>query len=131
MSIQTAWAEPATSTPIEVVQKWIRAYPHELERAVMLTTPAMREGLTPDQWIAAQKKLLASDNFHDMNRDIVSVRNDGYWIAVTLHTSLSSSNGDREQREHITIKPFCSVWLIDDIEVIPIRQFTKDEESKE
>ena len=124
VSVQPVWAEQATSTPVQIVQEWINTYPHKLERAAMLTSPTMREDLTPNQWIIVKKKLLAAVKFNYLNRQVESMRNDGYQVVVTLNTHLSTINGEKEQWEHITLKPFCSIWLIDEIELMSVRHLT-------
>ena len=86
VSVQPVWAEQATSTPVQIVQEWINTYPHRLERAVMFTSPAMRKDLTPNQWIRAKKKLLAAVKLNYKNRQIVSVRNDGYQVGSAPDT---------------------------------------------
>ena len=131
VSVQPVWAEQAASTTAQIVQEWINAYPHNLDRAVMLTTPAMREDLTPNQWIMAKNKLLAEVNFNYEDRYIVAMKNEGYQVVVTLNTHLSTINGKKEQWEQITLKPFCSVWLIDEIEIIPVRHLTNAKWSKD
>ena len=123
-SIQPALAEQAAFTPVQVVEEWINTYPHNLERAVMLTSPTLREDLTPNQWILAKKNALVEVNFKYMNRQIASMRNEGYQVLVTLNTHLSTINGEEEQWELITLKPFCSIWLIDEIVVMPVRHLT-------
>ena len=124
VSVQPLWAEQAAFTPVQVVQEWINTYPHKLERAVMLTSPTMREDLTPNQWIMAKKKMLAGIKLNYLNRQNFSVRNDGYQVVITLHTHLSTTNGEKEQWEQITLKPFCSVWLMDEIEIMSVRHLT-------
>ncbi len=126
VSVQPLWAEQAAFTPVQVVQEWINTYPHKLERAVMLTSPTMREDLTPNQWIIVKKKLLAAVKFNYLNRQVESMRNDGYQVVITLHTHLSTTNGEEEQWEQFTLKPFCSVWLIDAIEILSVRHLTNE-----
>ncbi|MEC4672628.1 MAG: hypothetical protein VST68_00435 [Nitrospirota bacterium] len=125
VSVQPIWAEQATSTPVQIVQEWINSYPHRLERAVMFTSPAMRKDLTPNQWIRAKKKLLAAVKLNYKNRQIVSVRNDGYQVVITLITHISTIHGEKEQWEQITLKPFCSIWLIDEIKVKSVPHLTQ------
>jgi len=43
-------------------------------------------------------------------------------------THLSTINGEEEQWEHITLKPLCSIWLIDEIKVKSVRMLTKTKE---
>ena len=124
VSVQPLWAEQAAFTPVQVVQEWINTYPHKLERAVMLTSPTMREDLTPNQWITEKKKLLAAVKLNYKDRNIVAIKNVGYQFVITLHTHLSTTNGEKEQWEQITLKPFFSVWLMDEIEIMSVRHLT-------
>ena len=124
VSVQPLWAEQAAFTPVQVVQEWINTYPHKLERAVMLTSPTMREDLTPNQWIIVKKKLLAAVKLNYKDRNIVAIKNVGYQFVITLHTHLSTTNGEKEQWEQITLKPFFSVWLMDEIEIMSVRHLT-------
>ena len=43
-------------------------------------------------------------------------------------THLSTIKGEEEQWEHITLNPFCSIWLIDEIKVKSVRKLTKAKE---
>ncbi len=124
VSVQPVWAEEAAFTPVQIVQEWIKTYPHKLERAAMLTSPNLRGDLTPNQWITAKKKLLAAVKLNYKDRNIVAIKNVGYQFVITLHTHLSTTNGEKEQWEQITLKPFCSVWLMDEIEIMSVRHLT-------
>lgn len=121
VSFPLASAEHVPSTPVQVVQEWTKTYPHHLDRAVMLTSPAAREDLTTTQWVTAQKIVLAPKKLDYTNREIVSIRDHGYQVVVILKTQLSTINGKEEQWEQVTLRPFCSTWLIDEIELIPTR----------
>jgi len=78
-----------------------------------------------------KKEIIGRGKFKLKDRNIVSVRNEGYQVLITLHTHISTINGKKEQWEQITLKPFCSVWLIDEIEIIPVRHLTNAKWSKD
>jgi len=105
-------------TPTEVVQHWLTVYPKDLNTAVTLTTPKMRNDLTPERWIRQFKAALENLGLEYQNGEILSEEITGNRAVVTVKAYLSTTIDDQVQRERYTLRRVDGRWLIDEVNVV-------------
>lgn len=115
------WALEQALTPTQVVQHWITVYPKDLDTAVTLTTPTMRNDLTPERWIRHSKAILANLGLEYLDGEVLSEEITGNRAVVMLKAYLSTTIGDQVQRERYTLQRINGQWLIDDVNVVAER----------
>lgn len=98
-SLPSSWALEQDLTPSQVVQQWIAVYPKDLDTAVTLTTPKLRNGLTPERWIRHFKSILANLGLEHLDGQVLSEEITGNRAVVMLKAYLSTIIGDQVQRE--------------------------------
>ena len=96
-------------------------YPKNLDTAVTLTTPNMRNDLTPERWTRHSKAALANLGFQILDGQVLSEEITGNRAVVTLKVYLSTTLGDQVQRERYTLRRVKGQWLIDDVTVVAER----------
>lgn len=111
-------AQGPSTTPEEAMRLWIQTYPQDLPNAVALTTPRMRQFLTPSQWISTVDQQLKRMAVHHVQRDIMAERSSGDRSVFTVHARISTEQGVHQQWEYYTVRPFCSTWLIDHMHIV-------------
>ena len=111
----------STSSPSQVVQHWLTVYPKDLNTAVTLTTPKMRNDLPPERWINHSKAALANLGFQYLDGEVLSEEVTGNRAVVTLKVYLSTTIGDQVQREQYRLRRINGQWLIDSVEVVAER----------
>ena len=99
-----SWALEQAQTPGQVVQQWLTVYPKDLDTAVTLTTPKMRNGLTPERWIRHFKSILANLGLEHLDGQVLSEEITGNRAVVMLKAYLSTIIGDQVQRERYTLR---------------------------
>ncbi len=109
------------SSPSQVVEQWLTVYPKDLDTAVTLTTPKMRNGLTPERWIRHFKSILANLGLEHLDGQVLSEEITGNRAVVMLKAYLSTIIGDQVQRERYTLRRINGQWLIDDVTVVAER----------
>jgi len=118
---QAGWALDQTPTPTQVVQHWITVYPKDLDTAVTLTTPKMRNDLTPESWVRTQKAPLANLQLRYLGGEILSEDVSGKEAVVVLNAHISTVIGQQVQRERYRLRRIDGQWLIDDVTVVAER----------
>ncbi len=109
------------SSPAQVVQHWITVYPKDLDTAVTLTTPKMRNDLTPESWVRTQKAPLANLQLRYLGGEILSEDVSSKEAVVVLNAHISTVIGQQVQRERYTLRRINGQWLIDDVTVVAER----------
>ena len=103
-------------TPSEVVQAWINVYPADLTKAAPLTTPAMRQGLSLDDWVKHSQATLG--DFRYVEGQVVSENVNGNQAEVLLDVEISSSLGKQLQREQYRLTLLDKNWAIEERAVV-------------
>jgi len=111
----------AENSPSQVVEQWFAVYPKDLNTAVTLTTPKMRNDLTPERWINNSKSALANLGLEILDGQVLSEEITGNRAVVTLKAYLSTTIGDQVQRERYTLRRVEGRWLIADVNVVAER----------
>ncbi|MCH8041578.1 MAG: hypothetical protein IH977_14735 [Nitrospinae bacterium] len=106
------------SSPTQVVQHWLTVYPKDLNTAVTLTTPKMRNDLTPERWIRHSKGLLLNLGLEYLDGQVLSEEITGNRAVVMLKAYLSTTIGEQVQRERYTLRRINGQWLIDEVNVV-------------
>ncbi len=106
------------SSPSQVVQHWIAAYPKDLNTAATLTTARMRDGLSPESWVRTQKAPLANVQLRYLGGQILSEDVSGKEAVVVLQAHISTVIGEQVQRERYTLRPAEGRCLIDEVNVV-------------
>jgi len=114
-------AVDSESSPSQVVQHWLTVYPKDLDTAVTLTTPKMRNDLTPERWIRHFKSILANLGLEHLDGQVLSEEITGNRAVVMLKAYLSTIIGDQVQRERYTLRRINGQWLIDHVTVVAER----------
>ena len=83
-------------TPTEVVQSWIEVYPTDLAKAAPLTTNAMRQGLSADEWVKHSQETLGE--FRYVGGQVVSENVDGDQAEVLIDAEIDSPLGKQLQK---------------------------------
>ncbi len=109
------------SSPSQVVEQWIAVYPKDLNTAVTLTTPKMRNDLTPASWVRTQKAPLANLQLRYLGGEILSEDVSSKEAVVVLTAHISTVIGQQVQRERYTLRRINGQWLIDDVKVVAER----------
>ncbi len=109
------------SSPSQVVEQWLTVYPKDLDTAVTLTTPKMRNGLTPERWIRHSKALLLNLGLEILDGQVLSEEITGNRAVVTLKAYLSTTIGEQVQRKRYRLRRINGQWLIDDVTVVAER----------
>ncbi len=109
------------SSPAQVVQHWITVYPKDLDTAVTLTTPKMRNDLTPESWVRTQKAPLANLQLRYLGGEILSEDVSGKEAVVVLNAHISTVIGQQVQRERYRLRRIDGQWLIDEVNVVAER----------
>ncbi|RMH37335.1 MAG: hypothetical protein D6690_02920 [Nitrospirae bacterium] len=112
-----ALAEGLSATPEEVMRLWLQTYPDHLEVAVTLTTPRMRQFLTPSQWIAVEERRRKRTAVRHIHRIIVAERSSGDRSVFTVLAHISTEQGEDQRWEYYTVRSFCTTWLIDRLHI--------------
>ncbi len=116
-----SWALEQALTPTQVVQHWLTVYPKDLNTAATLTTPNMRNDLTPERWIRHSKAALVNLGLEYLDGQVLSEEITGNRAVVTLKAYLSTTIGEQVQRERYTLRRINGQWLIDDVKVVAER----------
>ncbi len=111
----------AESSPSQVVQQWLTVYPKDLDTAVTLTTPNMRNDLTPERWMRHSKALLLNLGLEYLDGEVLSEKITDNRAVVTLKAYLSTTIGDQVQNERYTLRRINGQWLIDEMKVVAER----------
>ncbi|RMH09277.1 MAG: hypothetical protein D6704_01475 [Nitrospirae bacterium] len=114
-----AQASSAELSPLQVIHQWMRLYPQKLSQVVTLTTPAFRHHRSVHQWIATEQQAIHHTRFRYLTRQLVSAEIIGNTASIVLDARVSTDQGTHTQRERYTLHRFCTVWLIDAIQVTP------------
>ncbi len=96
-------------------------YPKDLNTAVTLTTPKMRNDLTPESWVRTQKAPLANLQLRYLGGEILSEDVSGKEAVVVLNAHISTVIGQQVQRERYRLRRIDGQWLIDDVTVVAER----------
>ncbi len=109
------------SSPSQVVQHWIAAYPKDLNTAATLTTARMRDGLSPESWVRTQKAPLANVQLRYLGGEILSEDVSSKEAVVILKAHISTVIGEQVQRERYRVRRIDGQWLIDEVKVVAER----------
>jgi hypothetical protein len=105
-------------TPRQLVEQWIHVYPGQIEQAAELTTTAFREGVSKEEWIAAQGPFLKNLGMKYVRAKIAHEEMVGEEAHVVVHAHITTLLGDHPQDElYILLKNPEGGWLIDKVEV--------------
>ncbi len=111
----------STSSPSQVVQHWLTVYPKDLDTAATLTTPTMRNDLTPERWIRQSKALLLNLALEYLDGQVPTEEITGNRAVVMLKAYLSTTIGDQVQRERYRLRRINGQWVIDEMKVVAER----------
>lgn len=102
------------SSPKEVVQNWLKIYPSDMNKAVELTTGALRDGLSKQDWGEAQRPMLKSLQMKYINGKVVFEQIKGDQAVVLAPAYISTIMGDQQHQELYRLrKTEDGHWLID------------------
>ncbi len=109
------------SSPSQVVQHWITVYPKDLDTAVTLTTPKMRNDLTIERWIRHSNAALMNLGLEYLDGQVLAEDITANRAVVMLKAYLSTTLGDQVQRERYRLRRVEGRWLIDEVKVVAER----------
>lgn len=98
-----------------VMQWWVAAYPENLEKAVLLTTPLARGQQSPKRWIAREELRWLDLGIRSAKGRIIETDFRGHEALFTVRFTITTEEGVRDTFEVYTVRPFCTIWLIDEI----------------
>jgi len=90
----------------------------KLNPTATLTTPNMRNDLTPERWIRHSKALLLNLGLEILDGQVLPEEITGNQAVVMLKVYLSTTIGDQAQRERYRLLRVNGQWLIDDVKVL-------------
>ena len=105
-------------TPSQVVQTWIDVYPADLNKAAPLTTEAMRQGLSPSDWVKQSQETLGK--FRYIGGQVVSTNVDGHQAEVLLDAEIDSPLGKQLQKEQFRLTLIDNNWAIEERAVVMV-----------
>ena len=105
-------------TPSQIVQTWINVYPADLNKAAPLTTKAMRQGLSPSDWVKHSQKTLGE--FRYVGGQVVSMNVDGNQAEVLLDAEIDSPLGKQLQKEQFRLTLVDNHWAIEERAVVMV-----------
>ncbi len=109
------------SSPSQVVEQWIAAYPKDLNTAVTLTTINLRQGWSQKEWVRTQKAPLAVTQLQYLGGEVLSEEITGIQAVVMVNAHISTIVGEQMQRERYRLLRLKGQWLIDDVTVVAER----------
>lgn len=114
-----AWSQDISlMTPREVVEKWLKVYPGNLEEAAELTTTVFREGASKEEWVATRGPFLKNLGMKYVRAKVVHEETVGKETHVMVHAHIVTLGGDHPQDElYILVQGQDNSWLIDQVEV--------------
>ena len=105
-------------TPSQVVQSWIEVYPADMAKAATLTTNAMRQGLTEEDWVKQSQE--KSGEFRYVGSEVVSENVDGNQAEVLVDAEIDSTLGKQLQKEQFRLTLVDNNWAIEERAVVMV-----------
>ena len=105
-------------TPSQVVQAWIHVYPGDLKKAAPMTTKAMRQGLSLDDWVKTSQETLGE--FRYIKGEVTREKVNGDKAEVLVDTEISSTLGNQLQQEQFRLALIDSEWVIEERGVVMV-----------
>lgn len=105
-------------TPTQIVQKWVAVYPTDLPTAATITSSGMRDGLTPEKWIARIQITL--EGFQYLESEIVSETVQETSAEVIVDAKVSTRLGEQSQREQFRLSLVENQWVIDERSIVMV-----------
>jgi hypothetical protein len=105
-------------SPRSVVERWLQVYPGQMEQAAKLTTPAFREGLSKEEWVATRGPFLRNLGMKYVRAKVVHDEMIEDEAHVMVHAHIVTLMGDHPQDElYILVSDPDGGWLIKEVEV--------------